>query len=85
MAPDLQIAEWSMDPHDRVLYEKKTRQEQDIILILCYRRPPAGVSPMQWLRYSSPQVFPVTNLDMFCALQVYAMSSLVFRQQDTLV
>ncbi|EXV03417.1 hypothetical protein X797_003217 [Metarhizium robertsii] len=54
-APDLQIAEWSMHPHDRVLYERnlsRAKYNPDDVL----PETTSWVSPMQWLQYSSPSL-----------------------------
>lgn len=80
-APDLQIAEWSRHPHDRVLYERnlsRTGYNPDDV------RPEitSWVSPMQWLQYSSPSL-PGYQLGYVCAL--YTPSDLVFRRYDALV
>lgn len=79
-APDLQIAEWSMHPHDRVLYERNLSRagyNPDVL-----PETTSWVSPMQWLQYSSPSL-PGYQLGYVCAL--YAPSSLVFRWHDALV
>lgn len=54
-APDLQIAEWSMHPHDRVLYERtlsRAGYNPDDVL----PETTSWVSPMQWLQYPSPSL-----------------------------
>jgi hypothetical protein len=80
-APDLQIAEWSRHPHDRVLYQRNLSRAgynpDDVLPEIT-----SWVSPMQWLQYSSPSL-PGYQLGYVCA--IYAPSSLVFRWHDALV
>lgn len=62
-APDLQIAEWSMHPHDRVLYERNLSvagYNPDDVL------PETTAGSRRCSGYCTPvHILPVTNLDMF--------------------